>query len=203
MSRYIGPRNKISRKFGIYIYGNKKYYQRKKYPPGQHGLLRKRIGKKSNYSIQLLEKQKLKYIYGILEKQLKKMFNIVYKKKGITGDLLLQMCERRLDNVVYRIGYAISRSLARQLVTHKHIKVNNQVINIPSYQINVGDVISLKEKIKKNLNIINSLNINQNNIKSWLLYNNIDMVAKCINLPTIKDINERINTQLIVELYSK
>ncbi|MDH3004228.1 MAG: 30S ribosomal protein S4 [Candidatus Shikimatogenerans sp. JK-2022] len=203
MSRYIGPRNKISRKLGVYIYGNKKYYQRKKYPPGQHGLLKKRIGKKSNYSIQLLEKQKLKYIYGILEKQLKRIFYIVYKKKGITGDLLIQMCERRLDNVVYRIGYANSRYSARQLVSHKHIIVNNKVINIPSYQINVGDIISLKKKIKKNINIINSLKKNKNNVKSWLNFNESDMEAKCIKLPTINDINEKINTQLIVELYSK
>ncbi|WGH25219.1 MAG: 30S ribosomal protein S4 [Candidatus Shikimatogenerans bostrichidophilus] len=205
MSRYIGPRNKISRKFGVYIYGNKKYLQRKKYPPGQHGLLRKRIGRKSNYFIQLLEKQKLKYIYGILEKQLKKMFNIVYKKKGITGDLLLQMCERRLDNVVYRIGYANSIFFARQLVSHKHILVNNKIINIPSYQINVGDIISLKNKMKNNINIINSLTINRDrdNIQSWLLYKESEMIAECIKLPTINDIKNKINTKLIVELYSK
>ncbi|WGH24669.1 MAG: 30S ribosomal protein S4 [Candidatus Shikimatogenerans bostrichidophilus] len=203
MSRYIGPRNKISRKFGIFIYGNKKYFQRKKYPPGQHGLLRKRISKKSNYSNQLLEKQKLKYSYGILEKQLKRMFNIVNKKKGIKGNLLLEMCERRLDNVVYRIGYAMSRYSARQLVTHKHILVNNKIINIPSYLINVGDIINLSIKMKKNINIMNSLNINKNNIKEWILFNNIDMSAKCIKHPTVKDINEKFNTQLIVELYSK
>ncbi|WGH24853.1 MAG: 30S ribosomal protein S4 [Candidatus Shikimatogenerans bostrichidophilus] len=203
MSRYIGPRNKISRKFGIFIYGNKKYFQRKKYPPGQHGLRRRRIPRKSNYSNQLLEKQKLKYTYGILEKQLKRMFNIVNKKNGITGNLLLEMCERRLDNVVYRIGYAVSRYSARQLVTHKHILVNSKVINIPSYQINIGDVIDIKIKMKRKINIINSLNINKNYIKEWLLFNSIDMSAKCIKLPTIKDINEKINTQLIVELYSK
>ncbi|MDH3004761.1 MAG: 30S ribosomal protein S4 [Candidatus Shikimatogenerans sp. JK-2022] len=161
MSRYIGARNKISRKFGEYIYGNKKYLKRKKYPPGQHGLLKKRIRRKSNYYIQLLEKQKVKYIYGILEKQFKKMFNIVYKKKGITGDLLLQMCERRLDNVVYRIGYAVSRFFARQLVTHKHIKVNNKVINIPSFQISIGDIITLKKKMQTNINILNYLNKNK------------------------------------------
>ncbi|WGH25036.1 MAG: 30S ribosomal protein S4 [Candidatus Shikimatogenerans bostrichidophilus] len=203
MARYIGPRNKISRKFGIYIYGNKKYFQRKKYPPGQHGLLRKRIGKKSNYHIQLLEKQKLKYIYGILEKQLKKMLKFINKKKGIKGDLLLQMCELRLDNVVYRIGYAKSRSFARQLVSHKHILVNNKVINIPSYKINIGDTIKIKDKIKSNINIINSLKITKSNIKSWLLFNNTECEAKCIRLPLRTDINEKINPQLIIEFYSK
>ncbi|WGH25773.1 MAG: 30S ribosomal protein S4 [Candidatus Shikimatogenerans bostrichidophilus] len=203
MSRYIGPRNKISRKFGEYIYGNKKYFERKKYPPGQHGLFRKRIGKKSYFSIQLLEKQKVKYIYGILEKQFRRMFNIVYKKKGITGNLLLQMCERRLDNVVYRIGYSVSRFSARQLVSHKHIKVNNKVINIPSYQINIGDIISLKEKMNKNINIVNSLTIIKNKIKNWLIFKEDNMSAECLKLPTINDIDENINTQLIVELYSK
>ncbi|WGH25493.1 MAG: 30S ribosomal protein S4 [Candidatus Shikimatogenerans bostrichidophilus] len=203
MSRYIGPRNKISRKFGEYIYGNKKYLIKKKYPPGQHGLLRKRIGKKSNYFIQLLEKQKVKYIYGILEKQFKRMFKIVYKKKGITGNLLLQMCERRLDNVIYRIGYARTRLFSRQLVTHKHILVNNKTVNIPSYQIKIGDIISLKDKIKSNINIVNSLIINKDRIKKWLLFNENEMSAECINLPTIKDIDKKINTKLIVELYSK
>ncbi|WGH26128.1 MAG: 30S ribosomal protein S4 [Candidatus Shikimatogenerans bostrichidophilus] len=203
MSRYIGPRNKISRKFGEFIYGNKKYYKRKKYPPGQHGLFRKRISKKSNYSIQLLEKQKVKYIYGILEKQFKRMFNIAYKKKGITGDLLLQMCEKRLDNVVYRIGYAISRFSARQLVTHKHIKVNNKIINIPSFNIKIGDIISLKDKMKKNINIINSLINKKKYIKDWLKWDEKTMSAKCLKLPNINDIDEKINPQLIVELYSK
>ncbi|MDH3004444.1 MAG: 30S ribosomal protein S4 [Candidatus Shikimatogenerans sp. JK-2022] len=203
MSRYIGPKNKISRKLDLYIYGNKKYFKKRKYPPGQHGLIRKRISKKSNYSIQLLEKQKLKYLYGILEKQLKRIFNIVYKKKGITGNLLLEMCERRLDNVIYRVGYVNTRNSARQLITHKHIKINDKIINIPSYQIKIGDIISLNKKIKKNINIINSLNINKNRIKNWLVYNENNMEAKCIKLPSINDINEKINTQLIVELYSK
>ncbi|WGH27671.1 MAG: 30S ribosomal protein S4 [Candidatus Shikimatogenerans bostrichidophilus] len=203
MSRYLGPKNKISRKFGIYICGNKKYFERKKYPPGQHGLLRKRISKKSYYSIQLLEKQKVKYMYGILEKQFKKMFNIVYKKKGITGDLLLQMCERRLDNVVYRIGYTVSRFAARQLVTHKHIKVNNKIVNIPSFNIKIGDIISLKEKMKKNINILNSLSIRKNLIKNWLKWKDDIMSAECLKLPNINDIDIKINTQLIVELYSK
>ncbi|WGH27157.1 MAG: 30S ribosomal protein S4 [Candidatus Shikimatogenerans bostrichidophilus] len=203
MSRYIGPRNKISRKFGEFIYGNKKYYEKKKYPPGQHGLLKRRIGKKSNYNLQLLEKQKVKYMYGILEKQFKKMFKIVYKKSGITGDLLLQMCESRLDNVVYRIGFTLSRFSARQLVTHKHIKVNNKVINIPSYIIKVGDIISLKEKIRNNINILNSLKIRINYIKNWLKFNEDNMSAECLRLPNISDIDKIINTQLIVELYSK
>ncbi|MDH3004916.1 MAG: 30S ribosomal protein S4 [Candidatus Shikimatogenerans sp. JK-2022] len=203
MSRYLGPKNKISRKFGENIYGNNNFLKRKKYPPGQHGIIRKRIGKKSNYYIQLIEKQKVKYIYGILEKQFKRMFNIVYKKKGITGDLLLQMCERRLDNVVYRIGYAKTRLFSRQLVIHKHILVNNKVINIPSYQIKIGDFISLKEKIKKNINILNSLMINKIKIKKWLNFNEKDMSAECITLPTINDIDKKINTKLIVELYSK
>ncbi|WGH28148.1 MAG: 30S ribosomal protein S4 [Candidatus Shikimatogenerans bostrichidophilus] len=203
MSRYIGPRNKISRKFGEFIYGNKKYFLKKKYPPGQHGLLKKRIVKKSNYNIQLLEKQKVKYIYGILEKQFKRMFNLVYKKKGITGDLLLQMCERRLDNVVFRIGLSVSRFSARQLVTHKHIIVNNKIVNIPSYSINIGDIISIKEKMKNNINIINSLNINKDYIKNWLKWDDKLMCAECLRLPNINDIDQIINTQLIVELYSK
>ncbi|WOX79155.1 30S ribosomal protein S4 [Candidatus Shikimatogenerans bostrichidophilus] len=201
MSRYIGPRNKISRRLNKYIYGNKKYFKKKQYPPGQHGLLKKRIVKKSNYYIQLLEKQKVKYKYGILEKQFKRMFNIVNKKKGITGELLLQMCERRLDNVVYRIGYAVSRYAARQLVTHKHIKVNNKTINIPSFNIKIGDIISLNEKMKNNINVLNALTINKNKNKDWLKWNEENMSSECLKLPNIKNID--IDHQLIVELYNK
>ncbi|BDT61486.1 MAG: 30S ribosomal protein S4 [Flavobacteriales endosymbiont of Rhyzopertha dominica] len=203
MSRYIGPRNKISRRFGKFIYGNKKYYFKRKYAPGQHGILKYRKKRKSYYSIQLLEKQKIKYMYGILEKQFKRMFNIVSKKKGITGELLLQMCERRLDNVVYRIGYAISRIASRQLVTHKHIKVNNKIINIPSYNIKVGDIITLENKMKKNINILNTLIINKKYIKNWLKWKEEIMGAECLRLPNINDIEDKINTQLIVEWYSR
>ncbi|MDH3003727.1 MAG: 30S ribosomal protein S4 [Candidatus Shikimatogenerans sp. JK-2022] len=203
MSRYIGPRNKISRKFGEFIYGNKKYYEIKKYPPGQHGLLKKRIGKKSNYSIQLFEKQKIKYRYGILEKQFKRMFKKLNKKKGIIGDLLIQKCETRLDNVVFRIGFAISRFSARQLVTHKHIIVNNKIVNIPSYNINIGDIITIKDKMKKNINIINSLNNSKNVKNSWLKLDDKLMIAECVRLPNISDIDYSVNTQLIVEFYSK
>lgn len=201
MARYTGPKRKIERRFNESIFSNKPL-EKKKYPPGQHGSLRRRK-KNSNYSIQLLEKQKIKYIYGILEKQLIKMFHDVSKIKGITGELLLQLCESRLDNVIYRLKIAPSRRSARQLVSHKHITVNNKVINIPSFILQPGDIIGIKEKSKK-LQIINDSLINSHkNLVSWLSYDEIHMTGVFKAIPLRNQIPENVKENLIVELYSK
>jgi small subunit ribosomal protein S4 len=205
MARYTGPKTRISRKFGKNIYGYDKNYERKKYPPGQHGKrIRRGIGfwKNSEYGIQLFEKQKAKYTYGILERQFLNMFKNASKKKGITGNLLLQMCESRLDNVVYRLGFSYSRPGARQLVCHKHIMVNGKVINIPSYQLKPGDIISLKEKYIKNQNQ-KSLNNIENFKEKWLVWNNKKKIGIFKKIPKRKEIFEIIDEKLIVELYSK
>jgi len=147
MARYTGPTSKIARKFGEAIFGEDKSFERKNYPPGQHGV-NKRRGKKSEYAIQLMEKQKAKYTYGILERQFRNLFSKANRSKGVTGEVLLQLCESRLDNVVYRLGIAPTRRGARQLVSHRHITVDGEVVNIPSYQLKPGQVIGVREKSK-------------------------------------------------------
>jgi len=201
MARYIGPKTKIARKFGDPIYGPDKSYDKKNYPPGQHGVNKKRK-KMSEYGIQLREKQKAKYTYGVLEKQFANLFDKAQRSKGVTGEVLLQLLESRLDNVVYRLGISPSRSGARQLVAHRHITVNGQVVNIPSYTVRPGDVIGVREKSKSLEVIINSLGSRKVNV-AWLEWDQALMAGKLINRPERDQIPETIKEQLIVELYSK
>ncbi|MBP7497745.1 MAG: 30S ribosomal protein S4 [Bacteroidales bacterium] len=201
MARYIGPKTRIARKFNEPIYGQDKYFEKKKYAPGQHGSMKKRR-KVTEYGMQLQEKQKAKYIYGILEKQFKNIFNIASRKKGITGEILLQLCEARLDNVVFRLGIAPSRSAARQLVSHKHITVNDKVINIPSLTLKPGDIVGVRERSKSLECIANSVNGYGNPYK-WLEWDANQLKGKFMNYPDRADIPENINQQSIVELYSK
>lgn len=172
MARYTGPTTKIARKFGQPIYGDDKSFEKKKYPPGQHGT-NKRRGKKSEYAIQLEEKQKAKYTYGILERQFANMYKKANAHPGITGEILLQLCESRLDNVVYRFGIAPTRNAARQLVSHKHITVNGEVVNIPSYQLKAGDTVAVREKSKTLTAISDSLKSKSN--YEWLIWNDEKM----------------------------
>ena len=201
MARYTGPKTKIARKFGEPIFGDDKSFEKKKYPPGQHGNNRRR-GKKSEYAIQLMEKQKAKYTYGILEKQFRNMFEKASRSKGITGEVLLQLCEKRLDNVVYRLGLSPSRSGARQLVSHKHITVNGDVVNIPSYQVKANDIVGVREKSKSLSVIDDSLN-KSNNVYEWLTWNSDKKEGTFVSVPERSQIPENINEQFIVELYSK
>jgi small subunit ribosomal protein S4 len=202
MARYIGPKSKIARRFQEPIYGYDKNLERKKYPPGQHGLSKRRR-KISEYGIQLAEKQKAKYTYGILERQFKKIFLLASAKKGVTGAILLQLIESRLDNVVYRLGIAKTRDGARQLVSHKHLEVNGKVVNIPSYLLRPGDVVSVREK-SKNLQVVtNSLEGRSSNQYSWLEWAGEKLEGKFLNYPEREVIPEPINEQLIVELYNK
>ncbi len=201
MARYTGPKSKIARKFGEPIYGDDKSFEKKKYPPGQHGNQRRR-GKKSEYALQLAEKQKAKYTYGILERQFRRMFEEASRRKGITGEMLLQLCEGRLDNIVYRLGLSPTRSGARQLVSHKHIVVNGEIVNIPSYQVDVNDVIGIREK-SKSLTVIESSLQNTHEVLEWLSWNADKREGTVVSVPTRVQIPENINTQLIVELYSK
>jgi len=201
MARYIGPKTKIARKFGDPIFGPDKYLQKKSYPPGQHGVSKRR-GKKSEYAIQLSEKQKAKYTYGILEKQFSNLFKKASKSKMVTGEALLVFCESRLDNTVFRLGLSNTRSGARQLVSHKHITVNDSVVNIPSFSLKPGDIISVREKSKSLECISNSLSMN-NEIVDWLEWNPDNMTGKYLNFPERNQIPENIQEQLIVELYSK
>ncbi len=166
MARYTGPKSKIARKFGEAIFGDDKSFEKKNYPPGQHGNNRRR-GKKSEYAIQLMEKQKAKYTYGILERQFRNLFARANRSKGVTGEVLLQLCEARLDNVVYRMGIAPSRRGARQLVSHRHITVNGDVVNIPSYSLNPGDVVGVREKSKSLQTIEDSLSANSS-VSEWI-----------------------------------
>lgn len=201
MARYTGPKTRIARKFGEAIYGEDKYFERRKYPPGQHGNNRRR-GKKSQYAIQLNEKQKAKYTYGILEKQFRNLFEKASRQGGNTGEVLMQLVESRLDNVVYRLGLAPSRPAARQLVSHRHIAVNGDVVNIPSYQLKPGDVVGVREK-SKSLQVINdSLEQNKSNFE-WLKWNPEKMEGEFVNRPERVQIPENIQEHLIVELYSK
>ena len=201
MARYTGPKTKIARKFGEAIYGDDKAFEKRNYPPGQHGI-NKRRGKKSEYATQLMEKQKAKYTYGILERQFRNMFKKATASSGITGEVLLQLCESRLDNVVYRMGLAPSRSGARQLVSHRHITVNGDIVSIPSYQLKAGDVIAVREKSKSLESIQNSLS-NSSSVYEWITWNNETKQGTYVSIPARVQIPENINEQYIVELYSK
>ncbi len=201
MARYTGPKTKIARKFGEAIYGEDKHFERKKYPPGQHGNNRRR-GKKSQYAIQLTEKQKAKYTYGILEKQFRNLFEKASRQGGNTGEVLLQLVESRLDNVVYRFGLAPTRRAARQLVSHRHITVNGDVVNIPSYSLKPGDIVGVREKSKSLQVITDSLDQNKSSYE-WLKWNNEKMEGEFVNRPERVQIPENIQEHLIVELYSK
>lgn len=201
MARYTGPKSKIARRFREPIFGPDKALERKNYPPGQHGP-NKRRGKQSEYAIQLLEKQKAKYTYGILEKQFSNLFKKASRMKGITGELLLGLCESRLDNTVFRLGLSNTRRGARQLVAHRHITVNGGLVNIPSYQLKEGDIISVREK-SKSLEVISSSLAGHDQKFDWLDWNNQAMEGKFLANPSREMIPENIKEQLIVELYSK
>lgn len=201
MARYTGPKSKIARRFKEPIFGADKALERKNYPPGFHGPNRRRQ-KQSEYAMQLLEKQKAKYTYGILEKQFANMFDKAQRKVGITGELLLQFCEARLDNVVYRMGLSNTRSGARQLVGHRHITVNGQIVNIPSYSMRPGDVVGVRER-SKSLEVISSaLSANRGKM-DWIEFDKANLAGTYIQHPTREQIPENIKEQLIVELYSK
>lgn len=202
MARYIGPKSRIARKFGDPIYGPDKHLDRKNFPPGQHGMNKKRK-KTSEYGLQLREKQKAKYTYGILERQFRNAFEKASRTKGVTGETLLQLLEARLDNTVYRLGVAPTRAAARQLVSHRHITVNGNVINIPSYQLKPGDIIGVREKSKSLESIVDSLTTRKYSKLSWLEWDDAQMAGKFMNMPVRADIPEDIKEQLIVELYSK
>ncbi|MDN3205426.1 30S ribosomal protein S4 [Algoriphagus sediminis] len=201
MARYTGPKSKIARKFGEPIEGHSKALQKKNYPPGQHG--RGRRKKQSEYAIQLAEKQKAKYIYGVLERQFAKMFGIASRKSGITGENLLQLLEARLDNTVYRLGISPTRRGARQLVSHKHILVNGEVVNIPSFTLKPGDVVSVRERSKSLEAITSSLAGRGAMQYPWLEWDLASLTGKFVSIPSRDDIPENIKEQLIVELYSK
>ncbi|WP_343330474.1 30S ribosomal protein S4 [Polaribacter staleyi] len=201
MARYTGPKTKIARKFGEAIFGEDKNFEKRNFPPGQHGNARRR-GKKSEYASQLMEKQKAKYTYGILERQFSNLFKQAQSASGITGEILLQLCESRLDNVVYRMGISNSRSGARQLVSHRHITVNGEIVNIPSYILNEGDVVAVREKSKSLVAIENALASN-NNVFEWLTWNSDTKTGTFVKVPERLQIPENIKEQLIVELYSK
>ena len=201
MARYTGPTSRIARRFGEPIFGPDKALARKAYAPGQHGNQRRR-GKESAYGVQLMEKQKAKFTYGILEKQFSNLFKEALRRKGVTGENLLQMCEMRLDNVVYRLGLAPTRRAARQLVTHNHITVNGNNINIPSYALKVDDIVSVRERSKSLEVIANSLSMNRTQM-DWLEFNMDTKVGKLIAAPERSQIPENIKEQVIVELYSK
>jgi small subunit ribosomal protein S4 len=201
MARYTGPRSKIARKFREPIFGPDKALERKNYPPGQHGLAKKRA-KISEYGVQLMEKQKVKYIYGLLERQFKNLFVKASHLPGITGDNLLKLLESRLDNVVYRMGLAPTRAAARQLVSHKHITVNGKVVNIPSYLLKPGDIVGVREKSKSLEVIVNSLAAHSSNYP-WISFDRQSMTGTFIHRPERNQIPENIKEQLIVELYSK
>ncbi len=202
MARYTGPRSKIARKFGEPIYGPDKVLEKKNYPPGIHGLNKKRK-KTSEYGIQLREKQKVKYTYGLLERQFRNTFKKADSKKGVTGVVLLQLLESRLDNVVFRLGLAPTRAAARQLVSHRHIVVNDKVCNIPSYQLKPGDIVGVRER-SKSLEVVNNALSGFNHSKyPWLEWDADAMAGKFMSIPEREDIPENIKEQLIVELYSK
>jgi small subunit ribosomal protein S4 len=201
MARYIGPKSKIARKFKEPIFGPDKALEKKNYPPGMHGLSKKRA-KQSEYAVQLMEKQKAKYTYGILERQFAKIYDLARKKTGVTGEVLLQLIESRIDNVVYRMGIAPTRSAARQLVSHNHITVNGEVVNIPSYILKAGDTIAVRER-SKTLEVINNAVAGSTNSFPWMDFDKTSMTGKFISVPERVQIPENIKEQLIVELYSK
>ncbi len=201
MARYTGPRTKIARKFKEPIFGADKYLDRKNYPPGQHGQSKKRA-KMSEYGMQLQEKQKAKYTYGILERQFKKLFLKAASRKGMTGQNLIKLIESRLDNVVYRLGIAPTRAAARQLVSHRHILVNGQIANIPSMLLVPGDVVAVRER-SKSLEVVTNSLAGRANTYAWLEWDSAMMSGKFMNYPEREEVPETINEQAIVELYSK
>jgi small subunit ribosomal protein S4 len=201
MARYTGPTSRIARRFGEPIFGPDKALTKKAYGPGQHGNQRRR-GKQSEYGVQLMEKQKAKFTYGILEKQFSNLFKEALRRKGVTGENLLQMCEMRLDNVVYRLGIAPTRRAARQLVNHKHITVNGENVNIPSFALKVGDLVSVRVRSKSLETITNSIASSHNEME-WLEWNGETQLGKVVSSPNRIQIPENIKEQLIVELYSK
>ncbi|TSA28360.1 MAG: 30S ribosomal protein S4 [Bacteroidetes bacterium] len=201
MARYIGPKTKIARKFRDPIYGPDKYFEKKNYPPGMHGQSKRR-SKASEYGIQLMEKQKAKYTYGILERQFKNTFQKAARKGGKTGEVLLQLIEARLDNLVFRFGIAPTRNGARQLITHRHITVNGKVVNIPSYEVRPGDIIAVRERSKSLEVVLNSV-ASRSNQYPWLEWDVNMLTGKFMNYPEREQIPETIKEQLIVELYSK
>jgi small subunit ribosomal protein S4 len=201
MARYTGPKTKIARKFGEAIFGEDKNFEKRNYPPGQHGNARRR-GKKSEYATQLMEKQKAKYTYGILERQFRNLFKDASSSQGITGEILLQLCESRLDNVVYRMGVSKSRSGARQLVSHRHITVNGELVNVPSFRLKEGDVVAVREK-SKSLSAIEDALASSSNVFEWLTWNSDKKEGTFVKIPARLQIPENIKEQLIVELYSK
>ena len=201
MARYIGPKSKIARKFSDPIFGPDKFLEKKNFPPGQHGA-NKRRRKQSEYGIQLQEKQKAKYTYGILERQFRNVFKKASRKKGITGENLLKLIEARLDNVVFRLGISPTRSGARQLVSHRHITVNGSIVNIPSYSVKEGDIVGVRERSKSLIVITDSL-AGSNRAFSWLEWDSEKLQGKFLNYPPREEIPENIKEQLIVELYSK
>lgn len=201
MARYRGPKSKIARRFKDPIFGPDKAMERRNYPPGQHGPNKRRM-KQSEYAVQLAEKQKAKYTYGILERQFSNLFNKASRKTGITGEILLQLCESRLDNTVFRLGISPTRRGARQLVTHRHITVNGNVVNIPSYTLRPGDVIEVREKSKSLVAITDSVHSTSRNFP-WLEFDKTSLSGKFMSVPAREDIPENIKEQLIVELYSK
>jgi small subunit ribosomal protein S4 len=202
MARYTGPKSRVARKFGEPIFGPDKNLERKNYPPGQHGMNKKRK-KTSEYGVQLREKQKAKYTYGMLERQFRNTFEKASRSKGVTGEVLLQLLEARLDNTVYRLGVAPTRSAARQLVSHRHITVNGKVVNIPSYSLKPGDIIGVREKSKSLEIISDSLSTRKYAKLPWLEWDDAQMAGKFMSVPERTDIPEDIKVQLIVELYSK
>ena len=202
MARYIGPKSKIARKFGEPIYGPDKVFEHKNFPPGMHGNSKRRK-KVSEYGTQLKEKQKAKYMYGVLERQFRNLFEKAHSHKGITGTVLLQLLESRLDNVVFRLGISPTRAGARQLVSHKHITVNGEVVNIPSYTVRPGEVVAVREKSKSLVAITDSLSSRRHSSFSWLEWNSEAKSGKFLNVPEREEIPENIKEQLIVELYSK
>jgi small subunit ribosomal protein S4 len=201
MARYTGPKTKIARKFGDAIFGFDKNFEKRSYPPGQHGIAKKRKTQ-SEYAIQLAEKQKAKYTYGLLERQFRKLFEKAARKKGVTGENLLKFLEARLDNTVYRLGFAASRMQARQLVSHKHITVNGEVVNIPSFQLKPGDKVALRER-SKNLDVVQHALSGRSKKFNWLVLDEKAVEGTFVEFPERDQIPENINEQLIVELYSK
>ena len=201
MARYIGPKSRIARRFGEAIFGPDKVRDKRNYAPGQHGVNRRK--KMSEYGTQLAEKQKAKYTYGVLERQFRLLFAKASRIKGITGEILLQLLESRLDNIVYRLGIAPTRAAARQLVSHRHITVDGKVVNIPSYEVKPGQVVAVREKAKSLEVIAASLDGFNHSKYSWLEWNEAEKAGKYLNIPQREDIPENIKEQLIVELYSK
>lgn len=201
MARYIGPKSRIARRFGEPIFGPDKVLNKRNYAPGQHGVNRRK--KNSEYGTQLNEKQKAKYTYGVLERQFRILFEQAQRSKGITGEILLQLLESRLDNIVYRLGIAPTRAAARQLVSHCHITVDGKVVNIPSYSVKPGQVVAVREKSKSLEVIANSLAGFNHAKYAWLEWNEADKAGKYLSIPPREEIPENIKEQLIVELYSK